>query len=115
MPAMFHVPSTTCPAASCANGTSGKKFALTMSPVRIGTTPIRISGIMAEIPRILVVLAERRMPPSWMALTANMMTAPNRNTALIRRLRPVLMAPKSTRVTCQVLTTESGANSAFKI
>ena len=50
-----------------------------------------------------------------MALTANMMTAPNRNTALIRRLSPVLRAPRSSNVKVQVLMTDSGANKAFKI
>ncbi len=114
-PAMFQVPFTTWPTASCASGTSGKKFALTMSPVRIGTTPIRISGIIAEMPRILVVLAERKMPPSWMALTANRMTAPSMNTALMRKLRPVLMDPRSSRVSCQVLITESGANRPLRM
>ena len=53
MPAMFQDRSLTWPAASCASGASGKKFALTMSPVRIGTTPIRISGIIAEMPEDL--------------------------------------------------------------
>jgi hypothetical protein len=76
---------------------------------------MRINGIIAEIPRILVVLAERRMPPSWMALTANMMTAPSTKIALMRKVRPVLMAPKSSNVNCQVLMNASGANKAFKI
>jgi len=112
---MSQDPSVTWPSASCASGTSGKKFALTTSPVRIGTTPIKISGIMAEMPRILVVFAERRIPPSWMNLTVNMMTAPNRNTAFTRMLRPVFIHPRSSRVSCQVLIAASGANSAFKI
>ena len=43
--------------------------------------PIKSSGIMAEIPRILVVFAERRMPPSWMNLTASKITAPSMNVA----------------------------------
>ena len=115
IPGRFQVPSMTRPTVSCANGTRGKKLALTRSPVRMGTTPIRISGIMAEMPRILVVLAERRMPPSWMALTANMMAAPSTNTALMRRVSPLLTKPRSSRVNCQVLTTASGANKAFKM
>ncbi len=64
IPAMFQLPSATRPAASCASGTSGKKFALTRSPVKIGTMPISKSGIIADIPRIFVVFADRRMPPS---------------------------------------------------
>ncbi len=64
IPAMFQVPSVTRPTASCARGASGKKLALTMSPVRSGTMPISSSGIIADIPRILVVFADRRMPPS---------------------------------------------------
>jgi hypothetical protein len=64
IPAMFQVPSATRPSASCASGASGKKFALTMSPVSNGTMPMSSSGIIAEMPRILVVFAERRMPPS---------------------------------------------------
>ena len=86
-----------------------------MSPVNKGTTPIRINGIIAETPRILVVLAERNMPPSWIALTANRMTAPKMNTELMRKLNPVLIEPKSSKVSCHVLTMESGAKMPFKI
>src|SRR5271155_4835477 len=46
-----------------------------------------------------------------MALTENRMTAPSRNTALMRKVRPVLIDPRSSSVICQVLITESGANS----
>ncbi len=77
--------------------------------------PIKISGIMAEIPRILVVFAERRMPPSWMNLTASKITAPRMNVALMRKESPVLSAPRSSSVTCQVLMTASGANSPIRM
>jgi hypothetical protein len=86
-----------------------------MSPVRMGTMPMRISGIIAEMPRILVVLAERRMPPSWMAFTANRITAPRMKVALIRSDSPLLSAPRSSRVSCQVLISESGANRPFRM
>jgi len=45
-------------------GYQREKVGLDDVAVRIGTTPIRISGIIAEMPRIFVVLAERKMPPS---------------------------------------------------
>src|SRR3984885_2860254 len=114
-PAMFQVPLMTLPRLSWARGNSGKKLALTISPVRIGTTPIRISGIIAEMPRIFVVLAERKMPPSWMALTENKMTAPSKNTPLMRKLKPVRKNPRSSSVSCQVLIRESGANRPVRI
>ena len=38
------------------------------------------------------------------------MTAPRTNTELMRRLKPVLIAPRSSKVSCQVFTAESGAN-----
>ncbi len=78
-------------------------------------TPIRINGIMAEMPMILVVLAERRIPPSWISLTAIRITAPRMNTALMRRLRPALTAPRSSKVSDQVLMAASGANRPLRI
>ncbi len=76
---------------------------------------MRMRGIMAEIPMILVVLAERRMPPSWMTLTARRTTAPSTNVELMRRLKPVLSDPRSSKVSCQVLTIESGAKRPFRM
>ncbi len=38
-----------------------------------------------------------------MNLTASKMTAPSTNTALMRKLKPVLRKPRSSRVSCQVL------------
>src|SRR5882724_11612623 len=115
MPLRFHVPLMTWPTVSWVKGTNGKKLALTRSPVRIGTTPIRISGIIAEMPRILVVLAELKIPPSWMALTENRIAAPSKNTPLMRKLKPLLMNPRSSSCNCQVLTTESGANRPLRM
>ena len=67
------------------------------------------------MPRIFVVLAERKMPPSWMALTENRITAPSKNTPLMRKLKPLLMNPRSSSGNCQVLTTESGANRPLRM
>ena len=76
---------------------------------------MRINGIIAEIPMILVVFAERRMPPSWMSLTASMSTAPSTKVAFILSVSPVFSMPRSNNVNCHVLMTESGANKPLRM
>jgi hypothetical protein len=101
MPAMFQLPSTIRPLASCVSGTSGAKCVEGMSPVSSGTSAISISGISEVMPSTMVVRAERRMPPCWMANTVSRIARPTTKVALMRITRPVLMPLRSSSVICQ--------------
>ena len=109
-PPMPHAPSTTWPAASFANGTSGSRFCIGRSPVISGTVPTRISGISAATPRIVWMRAAFRMPRCWMANVIRRTAAPRMNVELMRRLRPDRSQSRLQSVICQVLIAASGGN-----
>ncbi|MNY28896.1 hypothetical protein D3C86_1629010 [compost metagenome] len=114
-PEMSQVPSMTCPAASWARGYNGRKLAWAASPVNKGTTPTSSKGISEVTPSTRVRRAERRMPPCCTANTVSRISRPMAKVALIRSDRPLLIQPRSSKVSCQVLINASAGNSAVRM
>ncbi|MNE39762.1 hypothetical protein D3C80_1337310 [compost metagenome] len=114
-PEISQGPSMTWPAASWARGYSGRKLAWAASPVNKGTMPTSSNGISEVTPSTRVRRAERRMPPCCTAKTVSRINRPMANVALIRSDKPLLIQPRSTKVSCQVLISASAGNSAVRM